>query len=369
MKNNKYGDLDAITEETEETKKAIERKKARNTRPITSLSAMSGTVVISQAEKLQTKLDESEKEKASLLERLEKAHANGGEGEPVGLKMPVTKQMVTFKLMHIDPKLIDVSPENERIQEFLDETSLSDILPSIKKHGQQQPGMVRPKAGGRFELIEGSRRKACTDITGDKYLAWSGEVPEADVRELSVIENKHKDVSPYEKAVAYKRMIDSGEFDTWAQLAAAKKISTSHVSRFKSCVDLDKLYVRILPSPSDMSLSYGETISALLKKDEKSLRNKANELLKIREENAKNNADPVDVEEILKALKSAVRTKAEAPTHKKPIVYKSQNGKQLLKHAVTNKGATKFELEGVGEKDLEKILQFLKKTMGIDRNK
>jgi hypothetical protein len=68
-------------------------------------------------------------------------------------------------------------------------------------------------------------------------------------------------------------------------------------------------------------------------------------------------------------LKSAVRTKAEAPTHKKPIVYKSQNGKQSLKHAVTNKGATKFELEGVGEKDLEKILQFLTKTMGIDRGK
>ncbi len=111
------------------------------------------------------------------------------------MTMPVTQQEVVFELQRIDPSKIDVSPENERIQEFLDEISLRDILPSIRKQGQQFPGTVRPKKDGRFELIEGSRRLKAAVLAKKPYLALVGDVPDADVRELSVIENKHQDVS------------------------------------------------------------------------------------------------------------------------------------------------------------------------------
>lgn len=379
MEKEKYGNIDQLLHTPDD--KSENKVTTRKRRPAPAIGAMTGDKrPISVTEKLKSEKEDAEKalekatssfekEKASMLQELEQAKKTGGDGSPIVLTMPVTKQEVTFELHRIDPELIDVSAENERIQEFLDEISLNDILPSVKKHGQQKPGTVRPKEGGRFELIEGSRRLASVKLAGKKYLALVGEVPDADVRELGVIENKHQDVSPYEKSMAYKRMIESGEFENWTQLGAAKGISSSHISRYRACVDLDKLYVRILPSPSDMPLSYGETIGALLKKEEKALNQKAKELLSQREGSLKDSSELTDVEDILKILKSAVRTKAEAPKSWKPVIYKSSDGKQSLKHAVTNKGATKFELVGVGEKDLEKILQFLTKTMGVKGDK
>lgn len=381
--NNKYGNIDELITEPEDKSsgKAASDQPARRRRPVPALAALTGDdAPISTTQKLRAEKEDVEKalkdatakfekEKTSLLEDIEKARSDGKEGAPIILTMPVTKQDVTFELKRIDPSLIDVSPENERIQEFLDEISLSDILPSVKKHGQQKPGTVRPKEGGRFELIEGSRRLASVKLAGKKYLALVGNVPEADVRELGVIENKHQDVSPYEKSIAFKRMIESGEFDSWRQLGAAKGISDSHILRYKACVNLDKLFVRILPSPSSMPLSYGETIGKLLKKEEKALIKQAKELLKNREKSLVNNGETLDTEDILKTLKSSVRTKTEAPKTWKPVTYKSADGKSSLKHAVTNKGATKFELVGVSDKDVESALQYLTKTLGLDNKK
>lgn len=377
MKKEKYGNIDQLLQKPDNNKNE-EVASTRKRRPAPAIGVMTGdNRPISVTEKLKSEKEVAEKalrdatsnfekEKATILQELECAKNAGTDGSPIVLTMPVTKQDITFELKRIDPELVDVSAENERIQEFLDEISLNDILPSVKKHGQQKPGTVRPKAGGRFELIEGSRRLAAVKLAGKKYLTLVGNVPDADVRELGVIENKHQDVSPYEKSMAYKRLIDSAEFDNWTQLGAAKGISSSHISRYKACVELDKLYVRILPSPSDMPLSYGETIGALLKKGEAALNKKANELLSLRGKSLSDSVELSDVEDIIKTLKSAVRTKTEAPKSWKPVIYKTSNGKQTLKHAVTNKGATKFELVGVGERDLEKILQHLMKTLGVE---
>jgi len=284
-------------------------------------------------------------------------------GAPITLTMPITRQEVTFELKRIDPKLIDVSPENERIQAFLDPVSLHDILPSLKKHGQQKPGTLRPKANGRYELIEGSRRLAgVKEIPGTDYLALVGDVPDSDVRELSEIENKHQDVSPYEKAMSYQRQMENGEYDSWTQLGATKGISSSHINRYKSCVELDEIFVRIFQSPSDMPLSYGETIASLMKKGKEALYSQAKLLLKKRSELK----ERLNSEEIIKQLKSAVRTKQEKPTKKKALSYESLDGKVSLRHTLSNKGNCKLEIVGVEEEKLEKILSFLTKTLKVD---
>jgi len=304
---------------------------------------------------------EYEKERNELLEKLERAESDiANVGEPNIMVMPVTKQEVTFRLQRVDPTLIDVSPENERIQEFLDEISLQDIIPSMRSHGQQKPGTLRPRPEGRFELIEGSRRLASVRVIGDlDYLALVGEVPDADVRELALIENRHKDVSWYEKAKAFQRRIENGEYKNWAQLGAANGISDSHVNRYKACASLDELFVRILPSPSDMTLSYGETISKLMKKNAKSLKKKATELLVMRADALGDVDKLLETKDILQLLKSAVRIKKNKPTAKKPIEYRSHEGEVTMKHGVTNKGAEKFELTGLTSEQREKVIEYL----------
>lgn len=280
--------------------------------------------------------------------------------------MPVTKQKIGFYYRSIDPNLIDVAEENERIQEFLDEVSLMDILPSIKASGQQEAGTLRPKPDGRFELISGSRRLAAVKLAGQEYLALVGDVPDADVEALSKEENKHKDTSAYEKAIRFQAKVDAGKFENWTQLGVVEGISSSHISRYRACVELDKLFVRILPSPSDMPLSYGETIIKLLKKDEDSLKKKAEEVLELRNAALKEKTKLPDVEDIIKLLKSAVRTKSAAPKTWKPILYKSNDGNTTVKHTVSSSGSTKFELSGVSEEGVAKIVEYLQSTLKVN---
>lgn len=376
MANDKYGNIDELLSGAESDVKE-DNPPRRSRRPSPALGVMTGdkrpTSVTdglkADKQKAEKALEEAqqkfEMEKADLLKALEEAKNSGSEGAPIVLTMPVTKQEVTFELRRVDTSLIDVSPENERIQEFLDEISLQDILPSIKKHGQQKPGTLRPTNDGRFELIEGSRRLAAVKLAKQEYLALVGDVPDADVRELGIIENKHQDVSPYEKAKAYQKQIERGEYENWTQLGAAKGISSSHISRYRTCVELDEVFVRILPSPSDMPLSYGETIAQLKKKGEGALIGKAHELLDMRKTALSEKTELPDVDEVIKILKSAVRTKVEEPKTWKPVVYKSKDGK-TLKHSVTNMGATKFEITGVDDSQLEKILSFLTTTLKVD---
>ena len=218
-----------------------------------------------QVVRLQKQHDE---EKQQFLDKLKDSKGRAGEAPHLKLVMPITKQEISFELLNIDPSLVDISPENERDQEFLDEIALRDLIPDIKKHGQTKPGLVRPIGNGRFELIEGSRRRRTQEILGNKFQAFSGDVPDADVRVLSVSENIKKDVSPYEKGVAYKKQMTKGEFESWAELAAVKGISTSQASRLKMLADLSPRFVKILPTPSSMSTKYGELISSLRKKNE-----------------------------------------------------------------------------------------------------
>lgn len=376
MANDKYGNIDEMLSGAD-SEGSVDSTPKRSRRPSPAIGVMTGdnrpTSVTdglkADKQKAEKALEEAqlkfEKEKSDLLQALECAKSSNVGGTPIVLTMPVTKQDITFELLRVDPSLIDVSPENERIQEFLDEISLQDILPSVKKHGQQKPGTLRPKKDGRFELIEGSRRLAAVKLAKKEYLALVGDVPDADVRELGIIENKHQDVSPYEKAKAYQKQIERGEFDNWTQLGAAKGISSSHISRYRACVELDEVFVRILPSPSDMSLSYGETIALLRKKDERALIAKAEELLDLRKAALRDKLELPDVEEVIKLLKSAVRAKVEEPKVWKPVVYKSKDGK-TLKHSVTNKGGTKFEITGVDDTQIEKILSYLTTTLKVN---
>ena len=305
-----------------------------------------------------------ESEKLSFIDKLNNVENRVGGASALELTMPVTKQKVAFELVEIDPSLIDISPENEREQEFLDEVSLRDVLPDIKKYGQQKPGTVRPKSNGRFELIEGSRRRKSCEIAGIKFKAFCGDVPDADVRVLSVSENIKKDVSPYEKGVAYKKQIDNGEFENWSELAAAKRISTSHTSRLKALAELPVRFIKILPSPSAMSTKYGEEITSLRKKAQDELEEKVSELLDLRK-SVSSPRDYPEYEDIVKMLKSAVRSKVTKPVLDKPNLYESKSKDCFLKHSITYKGATKFEIEGVTDDQVQKLVKMIAKELKL----
>ena len=80
--------------------------------------------------------------------------------------------------------------------------ALEELASSIREHGVLQPILVRPLAGGRYELVAGERRWRAAKLAGLK------EMPalvrsDNDAREVAIIENlQRENLNPIEEAEA-----------------------------------------------------------------------------------------------------------------------------------------------------------------------
>ncbi|MBO1520442.1 ParB N-terminal domain-containing protein [Oceanisphaera pacifica] len=124
---------------------------------------------------------------------------------------------VTFKLITIQPEDIEkkttVFSGNGRIQEALNTFALRDLIPSVRKHGMTFPAIGRQLPDGRYEALDGSRRRATCIITKRPYYMYittSPLVDEKTARYLSEIGNVYKQLSQYEQGKQYTLLIDKG---------------------------------------------------------------------------------------------------------------------------------------------------------------
>jgi ParB family chromosome partitioning protein len=91
----------------------------------------------------------------------------------------------------------------------MDEASLAELALSIKAQGVVQPILVRPVAGGRFEIIAGERRWRAAQRAGLSAVpALVRDVPDQAALALSLIENiQREDLNPLEEAQGIARLI------------------------------------------------------------------------------------------------------------------------------------------------------------------
>lgn len=350
-----YASIDDITSGIDDSPAAIERPSVRRpSRPVAARVITQESAPAEGGGKALLAL----REKADSIEKI----------------MPVTKTRVRLRLVEVDPSLVDVSPENERDQGLLDESAVSDILPSFQQTGQQQPGTLRPKDNGRYELIEGSRRLFCAKLTGRGYLALLGDIPDADVRTLSRTENVHKPPSAYERAMSYQRDIDSGRYSSWAQLAAAEGVSKSTMSGYTALVETDRVFVQSFPDPNSLSAKNALWIRKTRNQSEKvakALHETAIELISKKKSAIKAGQEPLLPDEVMteyrRAARSVSSSTASGPTSKEPIIYRSTNRSRSVKHSVTRDGkAVKFEMRGVPQKTLDELLAKMKEIVGVE---
>jgi hypothetical protein len=55
------------------------------------------------------------------------------------------------------------------------------------------------------------------------------------------------------------------------------------------------------------------------------------------------------------------------PSVKRPVIYKSDDEKVVLKHSVTNKGASKFEIMGASKEVVEKLLKEITESLKVSQ--
>ncbi len=126
---------------------------------------------------------------------------------------------------------IDHNPFQTRSQ--VNQEQLAELAASIAANGVVQPVLVRPLAGGRFQLIAGERRWRASQIAGKTTVpAILRQVSDEQAMEITIVENLQRaDLNAMEQARAFERL--SREFHmTQEQMAQRTGKDRATVANF-----------------------------------------------------------------------------------------------------------------------------------------
>ena len=106
-----------------------------------------------------------------------------------------------------------VVPNPDQPRRSFGDAELEELADSIRAHGVLQPVLVRPLAGGRYELLAGERRLRAARIAGlERLPAVVRSAPESERLELAMIENMaRQDLNPVDASRACAALVE--EFD------------------------------------------------------------------------------------------------------------------------------------------------------------
>jgi ParB family transcriptional regulator, chromosome partitioning protein len=111
-------------------------------------------------------------------------------------------------LREVPVELIEPNPRQPR-RDF-DEEALVALSESIRARGVLQPVVVRPLAGGRYELVAGERRLRASKLAGlDEIPAVIRQADDWERLDLALAENMARvDLNPVEEARACAMLVD-----------------------------------------------------------------------------------------------------------------------------------------------------------------
>ena len=103
-----------------------------------------------------------------------------------------------------------ISPNPHQPRRSFDDEALSGLADSLRARGVLQPILVRPKAGGTYELIAGERRWRAAQLAGLELIpALVRPRDDAASLELALIENMaREDLNPVEEARACAALVE-----------------------------------------------------------------------------------------------------------------------------------------------------------------
>lgn len=130
-----------------------------------------------------------------------------------------------------------IQPSGYNPRKDFDEQSLTELADSIRQHGVLQPVGVRPIPGtDRYEIVFGERRYRASLIAGRENIPALiyDTLSDNEAEELAITENlQRKDIAPMEEAEAFRRLIESGRYDTQSLAVQVGKSETYIRTRMK----------------------------------------------------------------------------------------------------------------------------------------
>ncbi len=164
------------------------------------------------------------------------------------------------KPLEIPVDKIDRNPFQTRSQ--MNEEQLKELAASITSNGVVQPVLVRPLAGGRFQLIAGERRWRASQLAGKLTIpAILRQVSDEQAMEITIVENLQRaDLNPMEQARAFERL--SREFHmTQEQMAVRTGKDRATVANFLRLLRLPAS-VQARVESGELSFGHARTLLA-----------------------------------------------------------------------------------------------------------
>lgn len=165
------------------------------------------------------------------------------------------------KPLEIQLELIDRNPFQTRTT--FDPAKLTELSQSIAATGVVQPIIVRPLAGGRYQLINGERRLLASKEAGKSTIpAIVRHVSDELAMEMTIVENLQRaDLNPMEQARAYQRL--SSDFKmTQEQMALRTGKERASVANFLRLLRLPE-GVQQKVEAGDLSFGHARTLLGL----------------------------------------------------------------------------------------------------------
>ncbi len=158
-----------------------------------------------------------------------------------------------------------ISPNPAQPRRRFDQEALTALAGSLGERGVLQPVLVRPKAGGTYELVAGERRWRAARIAGLETIpALVRQREDAETLELALIENMaREDLNPIEEARACAALVEELAL-TRAQVARRVGRGRVAVSNLMRLLELPDEAIELLEAGT---LSEGHGRALLLAED------------------------------------------------------------------------------------------------------
>lgn len=158
-----------------------------------------------------------------------------------------------------------VRPNPDQPRKQFDEDALQSLADSLAERGVLQPVLVRPVAGGEYELVAGERRWRAAQLAGLKTVpAIVQDRDDARTLEDALIENMvREDLNPVEEARAVAALVEELGL---TREAVGKRVGRSRVAVSNLLRILD-LPDEVLDALQDGSLTEGHGRALLMAED------------------------------------------------------------------------------------------------------
>lgn len=253
-------------------------------------------------------------------------------------------------------KISEIEPNRTQPRKDFSEEAMAELADSISRHGVLQPLLVRPLAGGGYQIVAGERRwRACRMAGVSEVPVVIRDLSDSEVMQLALIENlQREDLSPVEEAMGYQTLIEQYQF---TQDEVSKTVGKSRPA-ITNALRLLSLPEDLLQLVSEGKLSAGHARTLLAFPDEESMRQAAKwtveQGLSVRqlEKLAKKAGEPPSVAQADK------RTRKNTFYHEVELALHDHLGRKVkVNQKAKNKGV--LEIEFYSEEDLAELARVL----------